>query len=268
MLKQRLITASILAPMALLGLFGLTGTAFAIFTGSVICIGAWEWSRLSGSKALGQIVFPLVIALILYSAWLQPDLLHQALVIGAIWWLLALVLVASYPASVRLWRCSAQRLLMGLLVLVPAWAGLILLRDLGWFWLLYAFLVAWIADICAYFAGKAFGKNKLAPAVSPGKTVQGVAGGLLGTSLLAIVAGLYLGFSMGQLLVLLLITWLVTGVSVLGDLTESMLKREAGRKDSSRLLPGHGGVMDRIDSLTSLIPVFTLLLLNLGSNWL
>ncbi|SFX31600.1 phosphatidate cytidylyltransferase [Marinospirillum alkaliphilum] len=268
MLKQRIITALLLAPLALWGLFGLEGQAFALFTGVVIGIAAWEWARLSGLQRVGQVVFPGTVLVMLFTAWQQPHLLHQALWLGLAWWALALFFVITYPRTATLWRCSSRRIFMGLFVLIPAWAGFVLLREQGWFWLLYVLLIAWVADIFAYFAGRAFGKHKLAPAVSPGKSWEGVAGGLVGTSLLALLASFWQNFGISQFLLLLLITLVITAVSVLGDLTESLVKRESGMKDSSNLLPGHGGFMDRIDSLTSAVPLFALLLLNLAGDLL
>ncbi len=268
MLKQRLLTAIILAPLALWGLFGLEGTNFAIFTGLIIGVAAWEWARLSSFKLLGQLLFPTFILLMLLGAYERPDLLNQALWLSLAWWLVALFFVITYPHTANLWRCPSRRLVMGVFILIPAWAGFILLREQGWFWLLYVLLIAWVADIFAYFAGRAFGKHKLAPAVSPGKSWEGVIGGLVGTSLLSTGAGLWQELTLSQFGVLLAITIIVTAVSVLGDLTESLVKREAGMKDSSQLLPGHGGVMDRIDSLTSAIPIFSLLLLNFAGEFL
>lgn len=268
MLKQRLLTAIFLAPLALWGLFGLNGSAFAIFTGVVIAIGAWEWARLSGFQRLGQTLFPIFILLILYGAYKQPQQLNQALWLGLIGWFIALFFVVTYPRTASLWRCPSRRLIMGVFILVPAWAGFVLLREQGVFWLLYVLLIAWVADIFAYFSGRVWGKRKLAPAVSPGKSWEGVAGGLVGTGLLSALASLYQGFSFSQFVLLLGITIIITGVSVLGDLTESLVKREAGMKDSSQLLPGHGGVMDRIDSLTSAVPLFALLMLNFSGDLL
>lgn len=266
MLKQRLLTVFILAPWVLWGLFGFSGIKFAIFTGFIIGVGAWEWARLSGFKLPGQLIFPTFISLMLYGAYQQPALLQEALWLGLVWWLVALFFVTTYPRTSHLWRCPSRRLIMGIFILVPAWAGFILLREQGWFWLLYLLLIAWVADVFAYFAGRTFGKHKLAPAVSPGKSLEGVAGGLVGTSLLSATASFYLGFTLNQFWILLIITLIITAVSVLGDLTESLVKREAGMKDSSQLLPGHGGVMDRIDSLTSAIPIFTLLMLNFAGD--
>lgn len=261
MLRQRLLTALILAPVALWGLFYLSGLSFALFTGLVIGIAAWEWARLSQLPPLGQLLYPAAILALLASAYHQPHLQYQALWIAAIWWPLALILVMTHPRWVSWWRCPARRAFLGLMVLLPAWCGLQILRVDGIFWLLYVLLLTWIADIGAYFAGRAFGRRKLAPAVSPGKSWEGVYGGLLGTSLLSLSAGYYLHYAWPEMLQLWLITLLITAASVLGDLMESLIKREAGMKDSSQLLPGHGGFMDRIDSLTSAVPLFALLLL-------
>ena len=164
---------------------------------------------------------------------------------------------------------------MGLFVLLPAWVGLNHLRTGAFQFgdtannllvILYVFLLVWVADIGAYFAGRAFGKAKLAPRVSPGKSWAGVWGGLVAVGLLALVASLLVAASAQQTLLLILASLFTGLVSVLGDLLESMLKRFRGIKDSSQLLPGHGGIMDRIDSLTAAIPVFALIITLLG--WL
>lgn len=261
MLKQRILTALILAPLALAGLFATNLTYFMLFTGAVICIGAWEWARLSQCRTLGQIIFPIFIGLMLFGAYNKPDLLKQALYFGLGWWVLALVLVLTYPKTSSLWRCPSKRLIMGAFVLVPTWAGLVYLRELNSLTLLYVLLIAWVADIGAYFTGRAWGKRKLAPKVSPGKSWEGVAGGLTGTAVLALITSFMLKFTLFEYGLFIAATLIVTLVSVLGDLTESMIKREAGMKDSSNLLPGHGGVMDRIDSLTAAIPIFAVFLI-------
>lgn len=264
MLKQRIITALILAPLALWGLFYLEGQSFALFTALVVTLGAWEWARLSSFKLIGQLVFPAVVLALIYSAYHNPSLPSQSLYLAAVFWLIAFLLVLSYPKTVGLWRCPSRRLFMGVFVLIPAWAGLMLLKQAGSFWLLYVLLIAWVADIGAYFAGRKWGKRKLAPKVSPGKSWEGVLGGLAGTGLLALGVGLGREMATNQILLLIGLTLVVTLVSVLGDLTESMIKREAGMKDSSNLLPGHGGILDRIDSLTSALPIFYLLAFELS----
>ncbi len=170
--------------------------------------------------------------------------------------------VISYPRSSALWRESAlARTIAGLLVLVPAWAALVVLHsrfDHGYFVLL-AFII-WGADTGAYFAGRAFGKRKLAPNVSPGKSWEGVIGGLLVALLAALVATYWLT-PLGGYPAFFLLVLLTVFISVLGDLSESLFKRVMKLKDSGGILPGHGGVLDRIDSLTAAGPLFTLGLL-------
>lgn len=261
MLKQRLITALILAPLALLGLFGLDGGAFALFTAAIVLVGAWEWVNLAGYERPGQRLLGVAVtATLMALLWLVGA--TQAiwpLWLAAAGWLVNLYWVTRYPERQAQWQAPSRRLAMGLWVLLPTWVGFIALRDGGAEWLLFVLLLVWTADSGAYFAGRAYGRRKLAPSVSPGKSWEGVLGGLAATTLLALGFALWLGLAPGQLAQLILITWLVTAVSVVGDLFESMLKRSRGIKDSSALLPGHGGVLDRIDSLTAAVPLFALL---------
>ncbi|MBZ9567443.1 phosphatidate cytidylyltransferase [Modicisalibacter tunisiensis] len=261
MLKQRILTAVILAPLMLAGLFGLSGTPFALFTGAVVLLAGWEWANLSGVAApLGRLGYLAVIAVLMLAGW-------QTGAVAAAWplwlalggWLLSFYWVAGYPERGWQWRSSPARLLTGLWVLVPCWAGLVQLRASGAEWLLYVLLLVWLADIGAYFAGRRFGRHKLAPRVSPGKSWEGVYGGMAVTVLLALGYALGLALPLGESLWLVLITLVVTLASVLGDLLESLFKRWRGIKDSGRLLPGHGGILDRIDSLTAAVPLFALL---------
>ena len=233
MLKQRIITALILLPVALCGFFLLEGAAFALFIGVVVTLGGWEWARLAGLAT-------------------QP----------LRWWLLATLLVLTYPQSSRYWGGTPGRLLIGLLILLPAWQGLVLIKQ----WpqanmlIIAVMVLVWGADIGAYFSGKRFGKRKLAPRVSPGKSWEGLYGGLLASLLITAAVGLQQSWQAQGFLLALAGAALVVLVSVVGDLTESMFKRQSGIKDSSNLLPGHGGVLDRIDSLTAAVPVFAVLL--------
>lgn len=274
MLKTRILTALILAPIAIIGIFFLPPLGFAIFTGVAISLGAWEWANMAGySSDTARIGYAVLVAVVLAAVYQVPTL--ALLWLGVVWWVLALLMVRSYPAGTPVWGSSPVRAAMGLLVLVPAWVGLNHLRngtllfgdvDNGLVAILYVFLVVWVADIGAYFAGRAFGRAKLAPRVSPGKSWAGVWGGLAAVGLLAVVAGLLAGATLADTLLLLLASVVVAGISVVGDLVESMLKRFRGIKDSSQLLPGHGGIMDRIDSLTAAIPIFALVITLLG--WL
>ncbi|MBP5086490.1 phosphatidate cytidylyltransferase [Pseudomonas chlororaphis] len=263
MLKQRIITALILLPIALCGFFLLEGSAFALFIGLVVTLGAWEWARLAGFEAQPtRIAYAVVVAGLLFLMQLLPGIAPWVLGAAVLWWGLATFLVLTYPRTSEHWAGAAAKLVIGLLILLPAWQGLVFIKQqpLG-NWLIMAVMVqVWGADIGAYFSGKAFGKRKLAPQVSPGKSWEGVYGGLLLSLVIAAVVGLVAGWSIGQIILGLLGAAVVVFISVVGDLTESMFKRQAGIKDSSNLLPGHGGVLDRIDSLTAAIPVFAVLL--------
>ncbi len=263
MLRQRIITAAWLAPLMLAGLFGLSGGFFALFTAGLVLLAGWEWTNLSGIRRRDhRLLLVGVLALIMLMLWLSGAALAVwPLWLGVVGWLVNLYWVVHYPERGEQWQSPARRLAMGLWVLLPAWVGLVVLRDTGAVWLLFVLLLVWCADIGAYFAGRAFGRRKLAPRVSPGKSWEGVAGGLAATALLALLFAGWQGLGFGGGLALLLATLMVTLVSVLGDLLESMLKRYRGIKDSSQLLPGHGGVLDRIDSLTAALPLFALLLL-------
>ena len=259
MLKQRILTALALVPLVLAGLFLLEGGAFALFTGLVVLLAAWEWTNLAAlSRLRTRLIASAGLGAVLVLLWLGGGAEATGLLwVGAGAWLANLYWVTHYPARQAQWATSGRRLAMGLAVLLPCWVGFNSLRASGAEWLLFVLLLVWLADTGAYFAGRSFGRRKLAPAVSPGKTWEGVAGGVLAT--LALAYALWLSLGLGETLGLMLATVLVTLVSVLGDLFESMLKRTRGIKDSGVLLPGHGGVLDRIDSLTAAIPVFALL---------
>lgn len=263
MLKQRIITAAVLLPIALIGFFLLEGIAFALFIGLVVVLGAWEWARLAGypSQAV-RITYASIVALLLVWLYMAPSMAPWLLSISVLWWLAATALVVTYPGSQRHWGGRVGSLGIGLVLLLPAWQGLVLLKQ--WpqgNWLIVAVMVlVWSADIGAYAAGKTFGRRKLAPQVSPGKSWEGSFGGLVTSLLITLGVGLYRGWSARELVLALIGAALVVVLSVVGDLTESMFKRSSGIKDSSQLLPGHGGVMDRIDSLTAAVPIFTVLL--------
>lgn len=263
MLKQRIITALILLPIALCGFFLLEGTGFALFIGLVVTLGAWEWARLAGFTAQPiRIAYAAVVAFMLVIMHILPGLAPWVLGASVLWWGVATYLVLTYPRSSEHWASAACKLVIGLLILLPAWQGLVQIKQepLG-NWLIMAVMVlVWGADIGAYFSGRAFGKRKLAPQVSPGKSWEGVYGGLLLSLVLAAIVGVARDWSFVQILMGLIGAAVIVFISVVGDLTESMFKRQSGIKDSSNLLPGHGGVLDRIDSLTAAIPVFAVLL--------
>ena len=277
MLKQRVITALILSVVFLAALFCLSAPLFSLFVALAVLVGAWEWANLARLTAIWQRVGYMVVVGIAIAwtafyvdlspldtaAHLQTDDVRRVLLVGCGFWALALLLVQGYPSSAILWGAPAIRALMGLIVLVATWVAFSFVRaqlNGAWLVLLIVAVVA-SADIGGYFFGRRWGKHKLALAVSPGKTWEGFAGGVLCNLLLSVLIWLVVGGNYFLLLAIMLPTSLV---SVLGDLFESMLKRERGIKDSSALLPGHGGVLDRVDSLTAAAPVFALALLSSG----
>ena len=175
-------------------------------------------------------------------------------------------MLVSFPSSIGLWGGNLGKRVMGLVILIPAGLGLLVLKSLpqGNLLILSVMLLIWGADIGAYFFGRRFGKKKLAPRVSPGKSWAGLLGGLLTSLCIALGLAVYLNVPATPLVAVLCGAAVVVLFSVVGDLTESMFKRQMGIKDSSQLLPGHGGILDRIDSLTAAVPIYVLLLLLSG----
>jgi phosphatidate cytidylyltransferase len=268
-LKQRIITALILAAGVLAVVFLLPLSLFALLAALVFVIGAWEWSRLAHFSGAARAGFALGFALLIALCWwwtgfqrLESSAVETRIaVIGAmavLWWLFATWLVKSYPAGARFWSKRWEQTLMGLLVLVPTWAALVFLRGQPhgeWLILILVVSVA-CADTGAYFVGRKWGKHKLAPAVSPGKSQEGFLGGFVASLLFAVLLALALGGGPHWWLLALVVP--ASLASVMGDLLESMLKRQCGIKDSGMILPGHGGILDRIDSITAAAPVFAL----------
>ncbi|XEI34775.1 phosphatidate cytidylyltransferase [Aeromonas veronii] len=265
-----------LIPLVLGALFFLPLKFFALLAALVFLLASREWSGFV--CATPQQWLPIVFCLLLGASlfWLPVEQLWtphlHPLVMGVLWtavswWLLGLLLVLRYPQSAKLWKESIWlKSLFGLVTLVPFFWSLVAIRGYNFYhdpmmgaWiLLFVMGLVWAADSGAYFFGKAFGKHKLAPAVSPGKTIEGMCGGLFTASVLAIGVTWSMGFVPAKMITVLFCSLLAVLASVLGDLTESMFKREAGIKDSGTLLPGHGGILDRIDSLTAALPVFLL----------
>jgi phosphatidate cytidylyltransferase len=197
---------------------------------------------------------------VLWHLTLTKPALLLVLAVAALWWVVALLWVLFAPRRAASWSAACA----GLLALVPAWVAMVRLRvdvPRGAQWVLFALCLVWAADIGAYFAGRSFGRVKLAPQVSPGKTWEGVCGGLLLAALVALWGSRWFAVPVLKFVPLCLA---VVAFSIVGDLTESLLKRFAGLKDSGTLFPGHGGVMDRIDSLTSAMPVLMLGLAAIG----
>ncbi len=266
MLKQRIITALILAPLALWGIWSLSSDSLSLILAGIFTLGAWEWSRLVGLEChLGRIGYTALFPISFYFLYPLLQLGNWplfVLLLALMWWVMALMSVLSYPSSGAMWKGSAvARAIAGLLVLVPSWAALSLLHSEfgpGYF-ILLMFLI-WGADSGAYFAGRTFGKRKLAPKVSPGKSWEGVIGGLIVALAVAALATNWL-MAVGGPVAFFCLVVVTVFISVLGDLMESLFKRIMELKDSGGILPGHGGVLDRIDSLTAAAPFFTLGLL-------
>ncbi|ALP42998.1 phosphatidate cytidylyltransferase [Aeromonas schubertii] len=276
MLKQRIITALLLIPLVFGALFFLPIKWFALLLAGVFVLASQEWGAFVDARLRHPVSLVLCVLLGLTLMWQPVDRLwspelaalpNGTLYLAASWWMLALLLVLRYPASAALWRHSRWlKTLFGAATLIPFFWALLALRSVniwhdsttGAWLLLFVMALVWAADSGAYFCGRAFGKRKLAPAVSPGKTIEGMLGGLLAAALLAGVVTWLQGADAHRTLVVLACALLAVLASVLGDLSESMFKREAGLKDSGSLLPGHGGVLDRIDSLTAALPVFLL----------
>ena len=260
MLKTRVITAVILALGLLAVLFLLPVPVTVACFVLVVALAAWEWAGLLRLGPVQRWLYALLTILPCIAFYAEGMPSTQLLVLWSIalaFWLIAVPLWFR-----RKWQLSAgfPGFLVGWLVLLPAWAAMVQLYARSPLYLLAAMALVWVADIAAYFSGRAWGRRKLAPGISPGKTWEGAIGASAGVT----VYGLIVAAAAGSLnsgydaLWLLAGLALATAVSIVGDLFESLVKRQAGVKDSSKLLPGHGGILDRIDSLTSTLPLLAL----------
>lgn len=266
MTRTRVIAALIMAPLAIAGIILLPSNWLAAVAAMVFLIGLWEWLRLAGIDGLPRtILLALNLLLMVLIVWADAGngaLYPLAALIGIGGWVLALGWL-RFPAT-GAGNDGAGRiakLLAGSWAVIPAWASLVLLHsgsDNGPLWLLTALATVWAADTGAYFAGRTFGRHKLAPTISPNKTWEGAAGGVAGGIAAAVGFGLIAGIDAAQLPWLAVVALVTTLASVEGDLVESLLKRQAGAKDSGNLIPGHGGVLDRIDGVLAALPVFVI----------
>jgi len=269
MLRTRIITAVILVAILLPALLAQAVWPFALLTLVMIAAGGWEWGRLNGLAGAGAVGLGGVTGLLCLAAW-QAGWAGGAP--AGFWWAVLVCWVVGAPAALRRgppgWLGWAQgmRLALGVVILVAGWLALAAAKATGLNFILSVFCLVWAADIAAYFGGRAFGRRKLAPSISPGKSWEGVWSGMVGVVVLAL---LWLALQQGifgndtSIYGVLQARWgtlgmivgllLLCGLSVVGDLLESLIKRAVGAKDSSRLLPGHGGVLDRVDAL---LPVF------------
>jgi phosphatidate cytidylyltransferase len=262
-LRQRVVTGVVLAAAFIAVLFLLPAAATVLVVTALVLAGAWEWSAFLRLRAASlRLSYVAVVGALLYVAWRFSSSAHVRellLAVAVLWWLAALLWIVRAPRRVPPWAAA----LAGLLALVPSWLALVLLRQgpRGADWVLFALVLVFVADIGAFFAGRRFGRLRLAPEVSPGKTWEGVAGGVAVSALVAVAGSVRFGVPLALFLPLCLA---VVAFSIVGDLTESLLKRSAGLKDSGSIFPGHGGVMDRIDSITGAAPVLLLGLTLMG----
>ncbi|MBT7334658.1 MAG: phosphatidate cytidylyltransferase [Gammaproteobacteria bacterium] len=260
MLRQRVITAVALVGMVLFSIFGLSAPALAVGFWLLAAIGGYEWAHLAGLRSRSQkMAFVALFGLIAWLFYGRVDVYEDMLRLGCGVWFFAAITVLMAPRGQRAFTSRGFMILLGLSVLLPAWVALVVIRDQpqGQLWLLWCLCIAVAADVGAYFTGRRFGRHKLAPAVSPGKTWEGAVGGMAVAMLVCGLGAVALGER--SLSWLLIIAALVV-VSIFGDLFESVMKRVAGVKDSGTILPGHGGVLDRIDSQLAILPVFALIL--------
>lgn len=272
MSRTRILTGLVLAPAAVAGLLWLPTEWLALVAAVLLLAGLWEWTRLTGlSDAMPRLGYitanALMIAALAWAAGPHLFALKAAALLGVAWWVLALAWLWRFEfGQADRGRFRILKLLAGSLAAVPAWAALVWLHQLpehGPRWALFAVMLVWAADTGAYFVGVRMGKHKMAPRISPNKSWEGFCGGLAGASLVAVFAVKLLGLGWDDLPVLVFLTIVAAMMSVAGDLFESLLKRHSGHKDSGRLIPGHGGMLDRLDSLLAALPVFMV-----GKLWL
>ncbi|HLQ26423.1 MAG TPA: phosphatidate cytidylyltransferase [Acidiferrobacterales bacterium] len=268
MLKWRLLTAFALIVLIVVALFRLPTIGIAVILGIFVLAAAWEWAALSGLSKWLRCFYIIGIGLIGLALYVSTPIL-PILILSVSWWLLALnELQPDTHIHLGMFSSVWGKAISGFFILFPAWDAAVYLHATDPrrpAILLFLFVLVWIADSSAYFVGRAWGKTKLAPHVSPGKSAEGLWGAVVAVTILAWVAGVFIWEFSGLTLFIWLVIAIVAALfSVLGDLVESRIKRIAGVKDSGRLLPGHGGVFDRIDGFTAAAPVFCLGCLLLG----
>lgn len=271
MLKQRILTAIVLILLVIFAIFKSSPLIFGLLVALLMGLSAWEWTRLIPiSSYINQAIYILVILFGIFYANLMPVGLVLFLGFITVCWSAAAVYCYQNEKSPAGFQFASVRALLGFLLLVPCWEGLVFLQtgtSLGPGLLLFSLIVIWATDTGAYFAGRLFGKKLLASLVSPKKTWEGVWGGLLVAFIVAIIGSLFFHLNLSSRILLWLLAVITAVFSIFGDLSESVLKRMAGIKDTSHILPGHGGLLDRIDSVIAGVIVFALgiILLGLGT---
>lgn len=269
MLRTRVVTALALMALLLPSLFFLPQAGWTFLVSVFIGLAAWEWGGLIGIGARGRVILGgVMVALCVLFSLAMPGVVGIGdTFLPASGWVVGLYALAAgfWCLAMPLWLKGRWSLrggagvLIGALILLPTWLAMVQLRMLGAEILLGIFAMVWMADIAAYFSGKAFGQHKLAPEISPGKTWEGAVGACIGVIVYGLVLREVFELRLFSMPLWLFVLVALTAISIVGDLFESLLKRKAGIKDSSNILPGHGGVLDRIDSLTSTLPVVALI---------
>lgn len=266
MLLQRILTAVPLGALVIWIVLSTNSTLLLYMLLIIALLAGYEWAQLGGLQVfLQKLIFALAVC---GSSWLLLNSLNQyvywyVMLVAACWIAAYMFLRAVSPVN-KDKSLSVLKLATAFFVIPAALIAIYAMhmQNRGGEWLLYGLALVWVADIGAYFSGRAFGKTKLAPAVSPGKTMQGLWGGMIATAIYTILAALYFELELQKIIILLMLSQLLTLVSVSGDLYESYLKRECGIKDSGKILPGHGGMLDRVDSVLAAMPVFLV-----GYDW-
>ncbi len=276
-MKQRIITALILAPLVVLGIFKLSIPLFIASITAIVVTGFWEWTQFVKTPNRYVALLPFFTALLgLFYFFPFENIVLETisdghiiiLGVAGVWWLVSSSMAMTFPRTSFLWQGSTTlRYVFGILTLIPFLISVILLRGVdyntdpyyGAKLVLFVCFLVWSADSGAYFAGKLFGKKKMAPNVSPNKTIEGLIGGVIAALIVGWGVANWFELIFSSNVIMILITFVTVVVSVLGDLVESMFKRVSGIKDSGNIIPGHGGVLDRIDSLTAAFPLFALL---------
>ena len=271
MTRTRLLAALIMTPLAVAAVLFLDTPWLVALAAMVFLAGLWEWFRLAeiDDTLHRSVLLVANLAMMVAIVWASRSssgfsfvLFQLATVVGVAWWLLAMwwlrhfEFASDHDTNARMFKLAA-----GTLAVVPAWCALALIHgggSNGHRWLLIALMVIWAADSGAYFAGRRFGKRKLSPRISPNKTIEGLLGGMVAAVIVALIGAPLAGATVAQLPLVALVVVVTVGFSVVGDLFESLLKRHVGAKDSGDLIPGHGGILDRIDSVLAALPVFAL----------
>ena len=268
MLKQRVITALTLTPFVIWGVFSLPAFYFTLFVLIIVALASWEWAHLSGiTNTFSKVIYAIAaVASLMLLVWyldITHDDFYILLYISIFWWLYRVIRILTFrtPGSAAasiVGKLSLATALSSIVALIIPFYAILYLRDVYSFhgYLFYLLMLIWSVDVFAYFFGKYLGKNKLAPHVSPGKTWEGIYGALVATVFAAVIGAFSFGFTLNEGVIFFALSLVVVIASIFGDLSESLYKRQNAVKDSGNLLPGHGGMLDRVDSLSAAAPFY------------